>query len=112
MHRQAERGGNEHRPFILLAVADYAEGKDVDMPDLLNLALDCEQWRALPATGGLYDQPAGLLRKMRQVLNIYRAVKMHEEEGKLPGQMARWRAEHEQAWAIVSEINELREHYG
>jgi len=50
------------------------------MPPLLELALSCENYRALPYSGGVMDQPAGLLRKMRQVQNIYEAVKLYKRK--------------------------------
>lgn len=50
------------------------------MPALLELALNCENYRALPYSGGVMEQPAGLLRKMRQVRNVYEAVKMYKAE--------------------------------
>lgn len=82
------------------------------MPRLLELALECEEYRALPYSGGVMEQPAGLMRKLRQVSNIYRAFKAYEKEGKKPGESAKWKNEHEEVWDIVSQVNELREKYG
>jgi len=58
------------------------------------------------------EQPAGLMRKLRQVSNVYRAFQLYKNEGQIPGQSAKWKREHEQVWNIVREINELREKYG
>lgn len=58
------------------------------------------------------DQPAGLMRKIRQVLNVYHAFKMYQEGGKRAGEAAKWKREHEDAWNIVSEVDKLRENYG
>lgn len=74
--------------------------------------MQVEQYRALPLGGGLLDQPAGLMRKLRQVMNVYRAVGMHERDGHKAGEVAKWKSEHETEWNIVSEINELRKNYG
>jgi len=82
------------------------------MPRLLELALECEEYRALPYSGGVMEQPAGLMRKMRQVNNVYRAFKLYEREGKIPGETAKWKSEHEDVWDIVSQVNELRDKYG
>lgn len=82
------------------------------MPRLLELALECEEYRALPYSGGVMEQPAGLMRKLRQVSNIYRAFNAYEKEGKKPGESAKWKNEHEEVWEIVSQVNELREKYG
>ena len=57
------------------------------------------------------EQPAGLLRKMRQVGNVYRAFREYERKGKVPGESAKWKNEHTDIWNIVSEVNRLREKY-
>jgi len=79
---------------------------------LLELSLTCEEYHALPFSGGVMEQPAGLMRKLRQVSNVYRAFQMYKNEGQIPGQSAKWKREHEQIWNIVMEVNELRENYG
>ena len=79
------------------------------MPYLLGLGLDCEHYRALPVSGGVLDQPAGLLKKIRQVMNVYNAYKLYRNEGKKPGERAKWKSEHEDIWNIISEIEKLRE---
>lgn len=73
--------------------------------------MDCEHYRTLPIAGGILDQPAGMMRKIRQVLNVYYAVKLYEQQGNKPGEAAKWRSEHQEVWQIVSDINELRETY-
>lgn len=82
------------------------------MPRLLELALECEEYRALPYSGGVMDQPAGLLRKMRQVNNVYQTFKVYQQEGNRPGETAKWKREHEDMWDIVSQVERLREKYG
>ena len=58
------------------------------------------------------DQPAGLLRKMRQVNNVYEAVRLYKKEGNRPGETAKWKREHEDVWEIVDQVQKLREAYG
>jgi hypothetical protein len=82
------------------------------MPRLLELALECEEYRALPYSGGVMDQPAGLLRKMRQVNNVYQTFKVYQQEGNRPGETAKWKREHEDMWDIVSQVEKLRTKYG
>lgn len=82
------------------------------MPALLELALNCENYRALPYGGGVMEQPAGLLRKMRQVNNVYDAVKIYKREGNKPGETAKWKREHEEVWDIVDQVDKLRAKYG
>lgn len=72
----------------------------------------CERYNALPVSGGVLDQPAGLMRKMSQVMNVYRAYAAYLRDGKQPGNMAKWRSEHSDLWEIVAEIEELREKHG
>ena len=82
------------------------------MPALLELAVNCENYRALPYSGGVMEQPAGLLRKMRQVNNVYEAVKIYKREGNKPGETAKWKREHEEVWDIVDQVERLRAKYG
>jgi hypothetical protein len=93
-------------------VADYAEGELAEPPPLLELGFECQQFRALPYDGGLYDQPAGLLKKIRMVLNVHHAYLMYQRHGQKPGEMAKWRRNNEELWNIVSDIDRLREQYG
>jgi hypothetical protein len=79
---------------------------------LLELALECEEYRALPYSGGVMDQPAGLLKKMRQVNNVYQSFKLYKAEGKKPGETAKWKKEHSGVWEIVSQVEKLRKRYG
>ena len=82
------------------------------MPALLELAVNCENYRALPYSGGVMEQPAGLLRKMRQVNNVYEAVRIYKREGNKPGETAKWKRENEQLWDIVNQVEKLRKKYG
>ena len=82
------------------------------MPALLELAVNCENYRALPYSGGVMEQPAGLLRKMRQVNNVYEAVRIYKREGNKPGESAKWKREHEEVWDIVDQVDKLRAKYG
>ena len=74
--------------------------------------MNCEEYRALPYSGGVMDQPAGLLRKMRQVNNVYQTFKVYQQEGNKPGETAKWKREHEDMWNIVSQVEKLRAKYG
>lgn len=76
---------------------------------MLELATECETYQALPMSGGVLEQPAGLMRKMRQVNNVYKAYTRYEEAGKKPGAMAKWKRENEAIWNIIEWVEELRE---
>lgn len=81
------------------------------MPRLLELALECEEYRCLPYAGGVMDQPAGLTKKMRQVNNVYKAFRLYKLEGKQPGESAKWKRQNAGAWEIVSQVDGLRKRY-
>jgi len=81
-------------------------------PDLLLLALDCEKYQALPVSGGVWEQPAGLLAKMRKVVNVYRAYSLYQSHGNKPGEIAKWKRENEAVWNIIEWVEELRDSNG
>lgn len=62
--------------------------------------------------GGLYDQPAGMMKKLRMVMNVYHAFKLYHQQGTKAGGVAKWKREHEDVWNIVMDINEMRANYG
>lgn len=60
---------------MILAAADYGEEPSGEPPPELGLALSCHRWNSLPEAGGLLDQPAGLMRRLAIVENIYNTFK-------------------------------------
>lgn len=64
----AERGKKLIRQVV--EAADYGEPP----PPELELAWQCERWRAMPDAGGLLDQDNGLMRKMTIYSNIFNTV--------------------------------------
>lgn len=57
-----------------MAAAEFAEDKGLP-PDELRLAFRCQQWGTLPCSGGLLDQPAGLVERMTIAVNVYNAIR-------------------------------------
>jgi hypothetical protein len=112
MHCRYDCRGKQYRPFILIASADYARGEIAHPPELLELGFQVEQYGALPTAGGLYDQPAGLMQKLRMVMNVYHAHRQYYKNGNKPGEAAKWKQEHEDLYDIVLDIKELREQNG
>ena len=88
-----------------MEIADYAEGK-TELPHELELAFYAKDIGALPEAGGVYDQPAGLLRKMRISYNIFNAW----TEWKRLGQdsISEWIQHNPGKYKIVNEILEMR----
>jgi len=82
-------------------VADFAgwtprlrtnEGEEVTKPASpreLTLVNQCKKWRSLPKSGGLFDQPAGLMGKLSFLDNVAEACTIYKnrepgKEDKLP----------------------------
>ena len=107
---------------MILAAAAYARWKPrsaavgqppeirPQAPRELRLALDVRSWGALPVSGGLLDQPAGLLDKMRYALSVYEAVISYESRNKL--ETVKWKEAHAREWQGVQEVNKLRAEHG
>jgi hypothetical protein len=55
---------------MILAVADYAEGKGSPPPPLA-LALNCRRWQTLPEPGGWREQYAMEMMMLNACLNVY-----------------------------------------
>lgn len=63
---------------MILAAADAGRYGD-PAPPLLRQAWQLKRWDALPEAGGLRDQPAGLLLRMGQLLDIYQAHRAYAQ---------------------------------
>lgn len=61
-----------------MAAADYATGENDAPPEMLKLAWQCRRWRALPAPGGLFDQPLAVMVQMDAALNTFEAFAARE----------------------------------
>lgn len=71
-------------------------------PDELRLALRCRRWNALPRTGGVLDQPAGLINRMSQLLSIYDVACAYTA---VPaGHLAEWQEANPAAWSMMEAI--------
>jgi hypothetical protein len=88
-----------------LAAALYADGKG-SPPDELRLAFRCQQWGTLPHSGGLLDQPAGLVERMTIAVNVYNAWKSYITRD--PKQDAAFFKS--DAWQVAKSVLELRKH--
>ncbi len=92
-----------------MQAADWGAGKEgAGPPRLLAKWLDCLRFRTLPKAGGLDDQPAGLLEKMKLLSEVAQAIEAYEKEGKEPGKQATWCKKHPAWWKHVKRVRELR----
>jgi hypothetical protein len=68
----------------------------------------CESWHSLPESGGILDQPAGLLHRMSSVLNVYNALKEYyaSDDGDL------WLEKNPDGADIVSRVAMMRSEHG
>lgn len=88
----------------MLAAAMSAEGKAEPPPELV-LAWRCDRFRALPESGGVLEQRAGLLEKMDAALDAWSAWRSWT--GRQAGHEAEWAERHPAAWITVQEIMEM-----
>lgn len=93
---------------MILAAAACAESGQAPPPEL-SLMWECQDFAALPYPGGLLDQPAGLIRRMRKAYAVWWA---YREWGRAMRRadvsLARWTADHPEAWALKHAVDELR----
>lgn len=96
---------------MTIATADYAAGKDGSSPpDELVLYWDMQAFSALPNAGGILDQPAGLLRKIRHVARVHWAVREHSANALKAGKGAQWKSDHPDVMAIINYVESIRKH--
>jgi len=93
----------------MLAAADAAESEG-GMPAELELALQSQQWGALPESGGLMDQPYGLLPKMSAALNVYNAFR--SEQGRGNTSLPEWTRRNPAAWRTFARVEKMRRDNG
>jgi len=92
---------------MILAAADFAAGKG-NAPRELQWVFDHDRWGVMPNRGGLLDQPAGAVRRMRECENVYRTVRFYIEHGPEPGHTAEWQSANADTQKILDDIEELR----
>jgi hypothetical protein len=89
-----------------LAAAAYAENDKLPPPQEIELMNDCQAFHALPEPGGILDQPAGLLRRLRILSNVYHAHQLYKN---FPGgHMAEFAHQHPDEWQTVQKVMEMR----
>lgn len=67
-----------------------------------------EMFHALPRAGGLLDQPAGLLNKIRHVADVDWAVREYNANAHKPGQGGQWQHDHPEIVKIFKYVEQLR----
>lgn len=93
----------------MLAAAAFAEGSGPP-PEEWQIWSDWQFFGLSPEAGGLNDQPAGLLDRIRAVLEIMQAVQSYRKEGTQAGQMAAWKQAHPAEARLIRQIEDLRRH--
>lgn len=89
-----------------MGAADYAENpSSTPPPKELEYAWQCAEYPgALPNAGGLRDQPAGLIRRMRVTYNVWNSVREYFQND----QSTKWTKANPDKWKIVAEIMEYK----
>lgn len=90
----------------MLAAAACASDPKSKTPRELRLAFACTRYGALPFSGGVLEQPAGLLERMRTAEAVYTAFMAYRSAQ--PGEHAKWKSEHPEAWEIIKRVKALR----
>jgi hypothetical protein len=89
----------------ILAAALAGEGKG-PAPYEVGLYKEHARWRSLPHPGGLLQQPAGLLTRMRTLYDIFQAFVLWSARG--AGKEDEFAKDYPGQWAIVQKVMELR----
>lgn len=76
-----------------------ADGEKVKPPRLLMMALYAEQWGTLPESGGLLDQPAGMITKMSYLKALWHGLQAYYSTS----DTSRWANNNPGVWEIVAE---------
>ena len=77
----------------------------------MDLAFDNQAFGGLPVVGGLFDQPAGLLRRMRAALNAFYGWRAYQAGGREPGAFVKWREEHPDEAQVADLVRKLRKEH-
>lgn len=84
----------------------YAEGKGAP-PEELSVWDNWQFFNLPPEAGGLNDQPAGLLQRIRIVLDVISAWRDYRTNGTRAGEMAAWRDAHPREFKIVRWVKDM-----
>lgn len=74
-------------------------------PYELKLAWQCRQFNCLPMSGGLLNQPAGLIDRMQIAYNIWEAVETRKKYGE---EQAKFIKDRPDEFALCQMVEELR----
>lgn len=85
----------------MLAVARAADGGEV--PAYLAVAWQCQQWKALPEAGGIFDQDTETLLYMSYALNVYETIQASRSAPSL----AEWAQSNPDGARLISEIHRM-----
>lgn len=97
-------GDKDPRPKLVVAAA--ATAQDGTPPsDLLQLALDCNQYNSLPRLAGVWEQEAGIIEKMRRLSNVYNSY--HSMLSTSMNQQ-KWSETYPEMWGIVGRTERLK----
>ncbi len=96
-----------HLPKLIRAAADFAERKGPP-PDEWTIWEDWQFFGLPPEAGGLNDQPAGLLDRIRVVLDVVQALTSYRRDGQKAGESATWKNEHPHETRVVSWVERVR----
>jgi hypothetical protein len=88
----------------MLAAAESAQNGSPP-PDLLQLGLDCAEYNQLPRAGGILEQEAEVVWKMRVLVNIFNSYKSMLNTTL---DQQKWSESNKAMWSIVGGIERLK----
>ncbi len=93
---------------MILRAAKCAEDLNARPPYPLKIKWQCDEYGALPYTGGAMDQPAKLMHDMMTLSNVW---KVWDAYMRAP-RKAMWAEQNPRAWRMCQDIIRLRRKYG
>lgn len=109
--RDRLRSANDAVPKSILSAAEWAGfggGRGV-CPDELAIWQDWQFFGLPPEGGGQADQPAGLLKRIRALLDVVEAVQVYQRDGgDAAGNWATWKNAHPHEARIIGALKQLR----
>lgn len=93
---------------MILAAADYAEGKGTPPPPELRDWLRSKQFDSLPHAGGWKDQPYRYVNHGLIYFNVYSAIMQYKNALKDGKNFKHWLKENAEVMKTVNKIKDMR----
>ena len=92
---------------MILAAADYAEGKGKPPPELVDY-LRTERFNALPFAGGWKDQPHRFVERSIIYHNVFNAIRQYKDAAKDGKSFKDWIKHNRDTMKIINGVKDMR----